>query len=80
MNRIADYFADTYREARTKFLAAVDKGGARLLSSHVNPARGPEGEECITDVAWIGPDDASVFVVSTGPPPPPTTWPKRPNG
>ncbi len=29
---------------------------------------------------WIGPDDASVFVVNTGPPPPPTTWPNRPNG
>jgi protease PrsW len=29
---------------------------------------------------WIGPDDASVFVVSTGPPPPPTAWPNRPNG
>jgi protease PrsW len=27
---------------------------------------------------WIGPDDASVFVVNTEPPPPPT-WPRRPN-
>jgi RsiW-degrading membrane proteinase PrsW (M82 family) len=28
---------------------------------------------------WIGPDDASVFVVNAEPPPPPT-WPRRPNG
>jgi protease PrsW len=28
---------------------------------------------------WLGPDDESVFVVSAGPPSPPTTWPNRPN-
>ena len=58
MDRIADYFADTYSQARAKFLAAVDKGGARLLSSHTNPSKGPTREDCITDVAWIGPDHA----------------------
>ena len=34
MDRIADCFAHTYGQARAKFLAAVVKGGARLLSSH----------------------------------------------
>jgi hypothetical protein len=63
MNRIADYFADTYREARAKFLAAVDKGGARLLSSHTNPAKGPDGEDCVTDVAWIGPENARKLLI-----------------
>ena len=63
MNRIADYFADTYSQARAKFLAAVDKGGARLLSSHINPAKGPDGEDCITDVAWIGPDNARKLLI-----------------
>ena len=63
MDRIADYFADTYTQARTKFLAAVDKGGARLLSSHTNPAKGPDGEACTTDVAWIGPEDAGKLLI-----------------
>lgn len=63
MNRIAEYFSDTYSEARDKFLAAVDKSGARLLSSHLNPAKGPGGEDCITDVAWIGPSDARKLLI-----------------
>ena len=63
MNRIADCFADTYTEARSKFLAAVTKGGARLLSSHTNPHKGPDGETCTTDVAWIGPQDARKLLI-----------------
>jgi hypothetical protein len=37
-------------------------------------------QEQLYQPPWIGPDDASVFVVSTaaGPPSPPTTWPHRP--
>lgn len=63
MNRIADYFSDNYSEARAKFLAAVERGGARLLASYTNPAKGPDGEACITDVAWIGPVDASKLLI-----------------
>ena len=63
MDRTADYFAESYAQARAKFLAAVDHGGARRLSSHTNPARGPDGEPCITDVAWIGPEDARKLLV-----------------
>ncbi len=63
MDRIADCFADSYSLARTKFLAAVDRGGARLLSSHTNPERGPSGEQCIADVAWIGPKDARKLLI-----------------
>ena len=63
MNRIADYFAQSYPEARAKFLDAVEHGGGRLVSSHTNPAKGPDGEDCITDVAWIGPRDASKLLV-----------------
>ena len=63
MDRIADCFADTYGQARAKFLAAVDKSGARLLSSHTNPAKGPIGEDCITDVAWIGSDNARKLLI-----------------
>jgi hypothetical protein len=46
MDRIANHFSSTYTEARGKFLAAVQAGGARLLSSHTNPAKGPSGEDC----------------------------------
>jgi hypothetical protein len=63
MDRIADCFADTYSGARARFLAAVAKGGARLLSSKTHPAKGPDGEECITDVAWIGPEDARKLLI-----------------
>jgi len=63
MDRIADCFADTYSGARARFLAAVARGGARLLSSHMHPAKGPEGEDCITDVAWMGPDDARKLLI-----------------
>ena len=63
MDRIAGYFSTTYTEARSKFLAAMAQGGARLLSSHTNPAKGPNGEDCVTDVAWIGPHDASKLLI-----------------
>jgi hypothetical protein len=51
-------FSATYAEARDKFLAAAEATGARL-SRHENPAKGPEGEMLSTDVARIGPADAS---------------------
>ena len=63
MDRIANHFSNTYTEARGKFLAAVQAGGARLLSSHTNPAKGPSGEDCITDVAWQGPADARKLLI-----------------
>jgi hypothetical protein len=63
MDRIADCFAVTYLEARAKFLAAVESGGARLLSSHTNPVKGPDGEDCVTDAAWIGPQGARKLLI-----------------
>ena len=63
MDRIAAYFSDSYTQARAKFLAAVQDGGGRLLSSHTNPEKGPEGEDCIADVAWLGPENASKLLI-----------------
>lgn len=63
MDRIAGYFSSSYSEARAKFLTAIQHSGARLLSSHINPAKGPQGEDCITDVAWIGPEKASKLLI-----------------
>ena len=58
------YFSPSYASARRAFLDAASAAGARL-SSHVNPlARGPSAEELATDVAWLGPADASRVLVT----------------
>jgi hypothetical protein len=57
-------FSENYPEARAKFLEAVGTAGGEsqrfvLSGGH----RGPDGSELSTDVAWLGPRDASrVFV------------------
>jgi hypothetical protein len=59
-----DYFSASYAAARRAFLDAASAAGARL-SSHANPlARGTAGEELATDVAWLGPADASRVLVT----------------
>ncbi|HKW54314.1 MAG TPA: M14 family metallopeptidase, partial [Stellaceae bacterium] len=61
---IRDYFSASYPAARRAFLDAASAAGARI-SSHVNPAaRGLLGEELATDVAWLGPADASRVLVT----------------
>jgi hypothetical protein len=56
---VRDYFAADYREARRKFREAAESAGA-ALAIYVNSAvRGPDGEELATDVARLGPRDAS---------------------
>ncbi len=56
---VRDYFSKDYSEARRKFHDAATCAGAQL-ASHVNPAvKGPNGEELATDVARLGPRDAS---------------------
>ena len=56
-------FAADYSEARDKFLAA-----ARLADATThrfdNPAKGPTGGALSTDIAWVGPPDASKVVVA----------------
>ena len=51
-------FAADYSEARDKFLAAARVAGATTYR-YDNPAKGPRGEALSTDVARLGPDDAS---------------------
>jgi hypothetical protein len=59
-------FSATYAEARSKFLNAATAAGASL-SAYVHPERGPDGGEVATDVAWIGPADATgVLVLVSG--------------
>ncbi len=56
-------FAASYGEARYKFLAAARVAGA-TCTRFDNPGKGPDGEALSTDVAWLGPDDASKVVVT----------------
>ncbi len=65
MASVASFFSQTYAEARGKFLAAVEAGGARLLESIENPNPGPDGGRLFTDVARIGPGDAKKLLVLT---------------
>ena len=58
-----DFFADTYTEARARFLAALDRAGGKQLAEFPNPAKGPAGEALSTDVGRLGPADARKLLV-----------------
>ena len=52
-----DYFADTYSEARQKFLDATHEAGGRLTAYTIADGQGPHGEPLSIDVARLGPDE-----------------------
>ncbi len=56
-------FATSYDEARDKFLAAARIADA-WTHRYDNPAKGPKGEALSTDIAWLGPQDASKVLVT----------------
>jgi Protein of unknown function (DUF2817) len=56
-------FSQSYPEARDKFLAAARKAGARLARHDLNRT-GPDGGGLSTDVALVGPEDASAVLVT----------------
>src|SRR3954466_11012291 len=49
--------AGDYQQARTEFLDAAARRGARI-THHEHPLRGPDGGELATDVAVLGRPDA----------------------
>lgn len=55
-------FAQTYAEARGKFLAAAAAAGL-AVQSHPHPLPGAEGEPLALDVVRDGPDDAQAVLV-----------------
>lgn len=58
-------FAQTYAQAREKFLAAAEAAGVPV-QSHIHPLLGRDGEQLALDVARDGPADAAaVLVVSS---------------
>jgi hypothetical protein len=56
-------FSADYSEARDKFLAAARLAGAEV-ARYDTTTKGPRGESLSTDVAWLGPHDASKVVVT----------------
>jgi len=60
-------FPASYAEGRKWFLKTAKTAGAEITTA-INPhAKGPEGEELATDMAWFGPADAErVFVSISG--------------
>ncbi len=59
------FFAQSYAEARSKFLAAADAAGLDV-QSHAHPLRGRDGEALAMDVARFGAADArAVLLVSS---------------
>lgn len=59
------YFSSSYNEGRSRFLSFCEQAGVPV-ESHVNPhARGPAGEDLVTDVAWFGPQGASKVLLLT---------------
>jgi hypothetical protein len=58
------HFSRDYAEARAKFRAAATAAGARLQSYAADAEKGPGGETLSTDIAWLGPEDASRLLVT----------------
>jgi hypothetical protein len=56
-------FSQSYPEAREKFLGAARQAGAQLTQHTLNQT-GPNGGALTTDVAFIGPEDASAVLVT----------------
>jgi len=59
----AAYFSADYAEARRRFARAAAEAGAALYT-YDHPAKGPNGEDLATDVAWLGPQDADRVLVA----------------
>lgn len=58
------FFAPDYQSARAKFLAAAERAGAEL-ERHLLPAHcGPDGRALYIDMAWLGPAEADVVLLS----------------
>ena len=54
-----------YRAARAQFGLAARKAGARVERHENTAVRGPFGEALVTDVAWLGPEDAPRVLLCT---------------
>jgi len=60
---VSEYFANSYSEARAKFLGAASTAGANLTYHRLPKYRGPELEELFVDVAMLGPQNPENLLV-----------------
>jgi predicted deacylase len=60
---VSEYFANTYSEARAKFLATARNAGANLAPHRLPEHCGPENEELTIDVAMLGPQNPENLLV-----------------
>jgi hypothetical protein len=60
--KAADSVAQSYAEARQKFLAAAQSAGLSV-SSHEHPRRGRDGEPLAMDMARLGPAQAHALLI-----------------
>lgn len=61
-----DYFGIDFMDARRKFMSAAAIANATCETIE-HPLKGPKGETLSTDLAWLGPENASkVFVAVSG--------------
>jgi hypothetical protein len=66
VNNAGACFAQTYAEARAKFLEAAE-AACLDVQIHVHPMRGRDGEQLALDVVRDGPADARrVLLISSG--------------
>jgi hypothetical protein len=61
---VAAHFAQSYAEARQKFLGAAAAAGLDVVS-HAHPLLGRDGEALAMDVARLGADDAQTLLIVT---------------
>ena len=57
------HFSESYVEARTRFVEAVARAGAKLETFENPVGLGPTGESLTTDVALFGPADATKLLI-----------------
>ncbi len=63
-SRSDDYFSVDYQQARARFLAAAERANADLEHHELPGHAGPDGRPLFMDLAWIGPADAQVVLLS----------------
>ena len=59
----SDFFADSYLEAREKFLKASQSAGAMLTEHALPKPYGPNGDTLLVDVAQLGADDPKSLLI-----------------
>ena len=60
-----DQFSRSYAEARARFRDNAARAGARLGTTLLPIAKGPDGEPLATDIAWLGPEAPRGIVIVT---------------